>query len=141
MTGFTCGAAAVAMILDIPEKEARKLANTTRSGTYLSGAAAALRGPGREVHVVTLPDIPLADLGWALEEQSMRWPLYLSLRFPEKYQGKRRIITKNRRHAVVLYQGQLFDPGEWETLTIDTLGHLADGDILINAYIIVEPLT
>ena len=139
-TGYTCGAAAVAMILDIPEEQARKLAGTTRSGTHLSGAASALRGPGREVHVINLRrSILLSEIGWALEEQSKRWPLYLSLEFPEKYQGKRRLVSRTRRHAVVLTEGNLYDPGEFETLNIESLGHLADDEVKINAYLIVEP--
>lgn len=139
MTGFTCGAAAVAMILDIPESEARKLAGTSRSGTTLDGAAKALRGPGRSVHVVTLDNLPLSEIGWALEEQSKRWPLYLSLRFPNRHQrSDGRKFWKDRRHACVLWQGQLYDPGEWETLSVDTLGHLADAEVKVHAYLIVE---
>ncbi len=140
-TGFTCGAAAVAMILDIPEVEARKLALTTRTGTPLAGAAQALRGPGREAHAIRLPaSIPLSAIGWALEEQSRRWPLYLHLEFPELRQGKTRKYRTTRHHAVVLFDGQLFDPGEWETLSIDTIGHLADEEVRLNSYVIVETL-
>ena len=138
---YTCGAAAVAMILDIPEAEAAKLAHTTRSGTSQYGALRALQTSGHPVHMVHVSEIPLSTIGWALEAQSMRWPLYLALGFPEvrKSFGKRpRKYNRVRRHAVVLYQGQLFDPGEFETLTIDSLGHLADKEVVLNGYLILE---
>lgn len=141
MTNYTCGAAAVAMILDIPEIEARKLAGTRRTGTTLHGAANALRGPGRSVHVVTV-DKPMSEIGWALEEQSKRWPLYLSLEFPEQFvKSNGAKFWKSRHHACVLWQGQLYDPGEWETLSVDTLGHLADKPVVVKSYIIVEDET
>jgi hypothetical protein len=138
-TDYTCGAAAVAMILGISEKEAVKLAGTTRSGTHQYGARRALETSGHPVHSVHCDALPLSLIGWALDAQSQRWPLYLSLGFPEVYVRRdKRKFTKIRRHAVVLYRGQLFDPGEVETLTIDSLGHLADKEVVLNGYLIVE---
>lgn len=140
-TNYTCGAAAVAMILGISEQEAVKLARTSESGTSLVGASFALATSGRPVHVIHTFALPLSVIGWALEAQSYRWPLYLALGFPEVYarRGKRGgTFTRVRRHAVVLYRGQLFDPGEVETLTIDCLGHLADKEVHLNGYLILE---
>lgn len=139
-TNFTCGAAAVAMILNITEAEARKLAGTTRSGTHQWGAQRALETSGYPVHSVSCNRIPLSQIGWALEVQSQRWPLYLALEFSDRrcYRSGRTKVFK-RRHAVVLHRGDLFDPGEWETLHIDTLGHLSDGgEVFLNGYLILE---
>lgn len=138
-TNYTCGAAAVAMILGISEKEAVKLAGTRKTGTTMYGAAQALATSGRPVHVVCVDKLPLSTIGWALEVQSQRWPLYLSLGFPEVYERRNgRKFTKERRHACVLWRGQLFDPGEIETLSIDALGHLADKEVVLNGYLILE---
>lgn len=139
-TDYTCGAAAVAMILGIAEEEARKLADTRRTGTTLYGAARALASSGRPVHVITADRIPLSVIGWALEAQSQRWPLYLSLEFVDKRQYRSgRTRRYPRRHAVVLHRGNLYDPGEFETLNIDTLGHLSDGgEVYLNGYLILE---
>lgn len=136
--GHTCGAASVAMILGITEEAARKLAGTTRRGTNMLNAAEALRTSGKPVYSVHVSNIPMSIIGWQLETQSMRWPLLLHIGFPEKFQGKRRIVTKNREHAVVLYQGKLYDPGEVETLSVDTIGHLSDGEAILRSYILVE---
>ena len=137
---YTCGAAAVAMILGITEKEAAKLAGTDRSGTHDCGAKKALQTSGCPVYSIRVSRLPLATIGWALEAQSYRWPLYLSLEFARFYKdslGRKR--RKPRHHAVVLHRGQLFDPGEVETLTIDSLGHLTDeGDVFLTSYLIVE---
>lgn len=137
---YTCGAAAVAMILGITEEAAAKLAGTTRRGTHSFKAAEALRSSGFPVHQIHLCRVPLSTIGWALEVQSQRWPLYLSLEFSRTSVDSINRKRKHRRlHAVVLYRGQLFDPGEVETLTIDTLGHLTDdNDVFINGYLIVE---
>lgn len=137
-TGFTCGAAAVAMILGVTEAEARKLAGTTKRGTSLHGAAEALRTSGKPVHLISVGGVPLSQIGWALETQSMRWPLWIHFSFPTKYQGAKRVFTKNREHAVVLYQGKLYDPGEVETLSVDTLGHLSDGEAVLRGYLLLE---
>lgn len=127
------------MILGITEKEAAKLAGTRRSGTTMHGAACALATSGKPVHVISVDALPLSVIGWALEVQSQRWPLYLSLSFPEVYVRKNgRKFTKARRHAVVLFRGNLYDPGEIETLTIDSLGHLADKEVVLNGYLILE---
>lgn len=137
-TGYGCGAAAVAMILGIPEKDAYKLAGTERSGTSIRGAAEALRSSGHPVHIVNCGRT-LTEYGWQLEEQSNRWPLWVHLSFPTRYRRKdKRTFLKNREHAVVLYQGKLYDPGERETLEVGTLGHLSDGEIVIQAYCLVE---
>lgn len=138
-TGYSCGAAACAMILGITETEARKLAGTTRTGTSLHGAAGALRTSGYPVHVIHTDSLPLSLIGWALETQSQRWPLWLHLAFPEKRVGRTgRKFKRSREHAVVLWRGNVYDPGEWDTLTVDALGHLADGEILLRSYILVE---
>jgi hypothetical protein len=136
-TGFTCGAAAVAMILGIGEKEARHLAGTTKKGTPLSGAARALESSGKPVYTIRC-EHRLSDIGWQLESQSMRWPLWIHLSFPMKYQGKKKVVTHKREHAVVLYKGQLFDPGEVETLSVETLGHLSDGEPTVRGYVLLE---
>lgn len=139
-TDYTCGAVAVAMILGISEEEACKLAGTRRSGTHPHGAARALQTSGKPVHIIHTDRLPLSLHGWALEVQSQRWPLYLSLEFCDKrtYASGRTRKFK-RRHAVVLYRGQLFDPGEFETLSVDTLGHLTDdGEVYLNGYCLVE---
>jgi hypothetical protein len=139
-TDYTCGAAAVAMILGISEEEAAKLAGTRRTGTFILGAQRALATSGRPAHVIHADRIPLSTIGWALEAQSQRWPLYLSLEFTDKrYYRSGRTKKLKRRHACVLHRGQLFDPGEFETLHVDTLGHLSDGgEVFLNGYIILE---
>lgn len=137
-TGYGCGAAAVAMILGIPEKDAYKLARTDKSGTSTEDAAEALRSSGYPVHIVNCGRT-LTEYGWQIEEQSNRWPLWLHLSFPTRYRGRgKKTFLRDREHAVVMYQGKLYDPGEVETLEVDTLGHLADGEIVIRKYCLVE---
>lgn len=137
-TGYTCGAASVSMILGLTESECAKLAQTTRAGTNIVGAAEAFRKAGKLPHVV-YRNCPFEHALPELMVQSLYWPLYLSLEFV--HEGTDSIGRKRksiRHHACVMSRQKFFDPGEWHELDPEALGHLHQRGIFLNAYIIVE---
>ena len=137
-TDYSCGAACLSMLLDLPEAECRKLAHTTRTGTHISNIAGALIRAGRKVHSIHLY-APLEQHLPELTVQSMSWPLILSLEF--KHEGRDRIGRKRgyaRHHAVVLSGGKFLDPAEWHELDPEAIGHLHQRGVTIKQYLLVE---
>lgn len=137
-TGYSCGAACLAMVTGLSESACRKLALTKRSGTYLTNVAKALRELGHVTHHIVAGD-QYDDVLWQLEAQSNSWPLILSARFVHNASDKRgRRRLYKRQHAVVLYKGKFYDPGSQEPLDLDCVGHLGDRGIHVSSYLIIE---
>lgn len=138
---YSCGAACLAMVLGIPEREARDLADTRRTGTSLEGIASGARSLGHEAHVIRCGEIPLND-AWYLEAQSYRWPLVLHIDFRHTRETSTgRKFLAHRHHAVVCWQGRLYDPSELQPGDLSALGHSADRGPLLVGYTLINPNT
>lgn len=138
-TGYSCAAACLSMVLGIPEREARKAAHTTRVGTYMEDLSKAATALGAKAHMVRVPHLDYNNCLWWLEAQSQRWPLILSCGFRQSASdsiGRKR--THRRQHAVVLWKGQVYDPGEPFPLDSECLGHLGDKGIHLDSYLLIE---
>ena len=136
---YSCGAACLSMVLGIPERQARKLCHTDRSGTALCALVNPLKDAGHRAYRIDL-DVPFEEQVANLIVQSERWPLVLSLEY--RYTGvgstgKRR--TGIRYHAVVMYRGEIYDPSETRLWDAEAIGHLADKGLTLRSYILIEP--
>lgn len=139
---YSCAAACIAMLgAGCSEADARALAGTTRNGTTMAGVLKAVQTRAYESYLIKLAEQPLDRIVWALELQSGHWPLILSLDFRQGRVGLKsgRKFTGHRYHAVVLWKGKIYDPGEDEVLDVDCLGHLADKGLIIRSYVLINP--
>lgn len=137
-TGYSCAATCLSMVTGLPEARCRSLAQTTRQGTSMDNLVPALRAAGFTGHHVRVTG-PLDSWIPALRIQSMTWPLILSLTFNQIGQDSKGRRRKHaRHHAVVLAGGQFLDPGEFQPLDPEALGHLHQAGIALNSYILIE---
>lgn len=137
-TGFSCGAACLSMLTGWTEEDARKRARTRASGTFTFNVVQALRDAGLKAYHIQ-SDVALDRVLPELVIQSHSWPLYLSLEF--RHEGKDRLGRRRgwtRHHACVLSQGRFLDPGSYDELDPEALGHLHEKGIFLNSYIILE---
>lgn len=139
-TAYSCAAACLAMVLNRPEAEIRKAARTTRKGTSMRQLKAAAEANGCVAHFITLPPgLQYESCVWWLDSQSRRWPLILSCTFRSAALDRiDRVRTLHRRHAVVLWQGQVYDPSEDRPYDMECVGHTGDRGILLNQYLLIE---
>jgi hypothetical protein len=137
-TGFTCGAACLSMMTGLTEEQCRKLAKTTRTGTFTHNIVPALVAAGHVAHHVQVRGA-LEDHLPELVLQSMRWPLYLSLVFVhEGRDSLNRRRKYERHHACVLAGGRFLDPGELHELDPEAIGHLHQRGVKLDSYILLE---
>jgi len=136
---YSCAAACLAMALGIPEADCRKLARTNRTGTYMHDVRQAAEQAGVPAHLIPLHDRPFEECLWFLEAQAQRWPLILSCSFRSNAsdrRGRRRL--HKRQHAVVLWKGNVYDPGERDIIDAECISHLGDRGILVDSYVLLE---
>lgn len=133
-TGYSCGAAAVAMLLGQPEKLIRPLVNCNRDGTHNHDVLSFLK-KYFTCHYVHLH----ADYYDAIEKLtslSLKYPFYCSATYLWKNPGPGRPIT--RYHASVFADGYIYDPAEPREIETVAYESTFNKKLTINSIIIVE---
>jgi hypothetical protein len=129
----SCGAGALACLLNMSEKQVRELVQTTKRGTSTAMVERGLKNLGLTIHCLDI-DKDYRGLSWLLN-LSCRWPLYLSCEF--KDQGKRG-RPAIRHHAVLAANGQFYDPAQTREHPIDSFEHSFNRGMKIKQMILIE---
>jgi len=130
---FSCSAACVAMLLNIPESEARKICKTNSTGTHLHNVATAIYNKGiffKEIQA----NNDYKCIKVYLNLLSDTYPLICACDFRSRYNEKGR--DRLLRHAILIYKRMIFDPSEKFECDTDCFEHTFNKSLLIKRYLI-----
>lgn len=133
LSNFDCGAASYAMITGVSVFDAIKECKTKLSGTSTFNVQNALKRRGLKNKLIEI-NLPIECVYTHLKLISNDCPIYVSAEFISN-SGKGR--NSIRRHAIVIKDEKVFDPGENKELPIDCIGHLYNRQLLIKRIILV----
>ena len=141
MTNCSCGAAAFRTLISdielISEKQAVDEVETKKSGTFTNNIRLALNRRGIENNLVHL-DVDWDEyLKW-LKLNSVGRKLYLACIYYDKPYGNGRGRPRIRHHAIVVSNGEIFDPAENEKLPIEAYNHIFSRKLVIEQMILVD---
>lgn len=132
---YSCGAASYAMLLGIPEEQARKEVKTRYNGTFTNNVVKALQDRGLSVHHLTTGMDYFEHMD-SIRMLSYRWPLYLSCVFVTRYSKKGKATT--RHHAIVAADGMFYDPSENQPVPVEAFAHTFNKKLEIRAIVLIE---
>ena len=131
---FSCGAASIASILDIPEKEAILGCKTTHNGTNTGNVCSFLESKSIKYQRIYI-GLPYECVFGHLRLLSNEYPIYVSANFICN-SGRGR--NSQRHHAIAIDKSQIFDPGESKVNDMDCIGHLYNRDLIIKEIVLVN---
>lgn len=132
-TNYSCGAASLAIVLGISEREAAYLAKTKKSGTYTGNVCNALREKHLKFKNIYL-DLPIECIFAELKLLSNQYPIYCSGEFVNNSGRGRNGI---RRHAFVLNREKVYDPGQKNELDIECIHSFYNRELIIKEIVLV----
>lgn len=130
---FTCGAASIASILGISEKEVILGCKTDSHGTNTTHVCQFLESKNIKYKRISI-HLPYECYFGQLRLLSEQYPIYVSANFICN-SGKGR--NSHRRHAFTLSKSQVFDPGENKVQEMECIGHLYNRELIIREIILV----
>lgn len=128
---FSCAASAFSMITGIDEDTSIKLCKTDKNGTYHYDVYSAFKSLKYLVHHVSI-GLNFNECWWL---EKLKYPIYVSGFYKTKYCKRGR--PRQRNHAFVVYNGDIYDPAENQKFPIEAYFHIFD-DLIIENIIIVE---
>lgn len=106
---YSCGAAAVAMLLGLPESIVRPLVKCTSKGTHSENVYSFLKSNVAQCHMVYVGQDYYAAIQHLIT-LSTKFPLYVTGKYVWKNPGRGRPCV--RHHASAFVDGMIYDPGE-----------------------------
>lgn len=134
-TPYSCGAASFAMLFNMDESIARRLVKCKKTGTNMGNVCNALDGMGVKYHLVNI-DEDFRSYKNFLKYNSIRWPLYLSCVYKDRFYVKGR--DSIRHHAIAIADGMIYDPSENQVEPVDCYEHVFNKSLVIKQIIIIE---
>jgi hypothetical protein len=134
-TDYTCGAASFGMLFGISEAEAARLVRTDKSGTHVGDVMSCLRDKEIPHEIINLNkdfELVIPDLITV----SLKFPVYVSGLFKDRKFSKGR--CRERRHAFVLSDRLIYDPGEDREMTWESFRSVFNHSLTINSAIIID---
>lgn len=131
---FSCGAASVASILGISEKEAITGCKTTYKGTNTGNVCQFLDSRKIKYKRIYI-GLPYECVFGHLRLLSNQYPIYVSANFICN-SGRGR--NSQRHHAFALNESKTFDPGESKENEMDCIGHLYNRDLIIKEILLIN---
>ncbi len=131
---FSCGAACFAMLTGCDEETAIKECQTDNKGTYTFNTLKALKNRKYSCYLINKSFDFQENIDF-INLISKSWPLYLANNYIN--QGKRGRPSK-RPHAVIAYNGMIYDPSEQFEIDIYCYEHTFNKRLDINSFILVE---
>jgi len=137
----SCGAVAFRIMIsdtvDITEKEAKKECHTTATGTFCHNVLLALRNRGIEANMVAL-NVDFVEYSRWLYLNSMGRKLYLGCEYINRACGGKGGRNSHRHHAIVAYNGYIFDPSQKEPVPIEAYFDTFNKSLKIKNMILVD---
>lgn len=131
---FSCGAAAVAMLLGQAESTIRPLVNCKTSGTA-NGDVFRFLNQSFVCHSVEL-NADYYDVVNSLTSLSLKFPFYCCATYLWKNPGRGRPVT--RHHASAFADGLIYDPSEFREIEIGSYESTFNKKLTIRSIIILE---
>lgn len=133
--GFSCAAAAVAMLLGENESKIRPLVGTTSEGTHIVNVHNFLIKNELVSQLVSIKEnyFKLLDdlILW-----SYKFPIISSATYRSKGQKRGRPIT--RHHAALIVDGMVYDSSENKEMTLEAYISTFNKELVFNSLVIVE---
>lgn len=132
---YSCGAASIGMLFDIPEADARKLVKCRATGTSLSNVCEALDKNGVEYNTFSVEKdfVLYKDF---LAYNSIKWPLYVCGVYRDRYYLKGR--DSIRHHAIAIADGFIYDSSEGQEVPVDCYEHVFNKLFYINTILVID---
>lgn len=141
-TSHSCGAASFAMLLGIPESEARVLVKTKSTGTNTTNVLNAFKNKGVRSNLLVInKDAKSIDPASGLrildiiKTLSFSWPMYISCDYISN-SGRGR--NWHRHHAIAVVDGKIYDPSEQFEVPVEAYEHTFNRALYVKQIVLIE---